>query len=209
MSIQILIQNTSYELGICPLFDDRAEENVVHDQQVLEDLPKKGLPDRIYGLRMTKRLERLLLWSEDKRPTSGGKTIGESIRTSPFRADGEPVVFPFLIVEAKSEKGRDSFSDIEVQTAFAIRTLLKIQQDLHEAAGEESESEASPLVWFFSYKGDQWRVSAAFVKIEKGAQSYVRIIATVVLKILANRTSGLWISGMAELFQKKEPSNSC
>jgi hypothetical protein len=196
-------------VGICPLFDDRAEENVLHDQQVLDDLPKKELPDRIYGLRMTKRLERLLLWSEDKRPSSDGKTIGESIRTSPFRADGEPVIFPFLVVEAKSEKGRDSFSDIEVQTAFTIRTLLKIQQDLRDAAGEESESEPSPLVWFFSYKGDQWRVSAAFVENERGTQSYVRIISPVVLQILANKTSELWISGMAELYQKKGPSNSC
>lgn len=126
---------------------------------------------------MTNRLERLLLWSEDNRLSSDGKAIGQSIRTSPFRTDGEPVVFPFLVAEAKSEKGRDGFSDIEVQTAFTIYTLLELQQDLRDAAGEGSESELSPLVWYLSYKGEQWRVSAAFVKHESGVRTYVRIVA--------------------------------
>jgi hypothetical protein len=131
---------------------------------------------------MTKRLERLILWSEDKRPSSGGRTIGECIRTSPLNADGgEPVIFPFLVIEAKSEKGRDSFSDIEVQTAFSIRTLLKLQQDLRDAAGYDNESEASPLVWFFSYKGEQWRVSAAFVRNGRRIRSYVRNISSIEL----------------------------
>src|SRR6266536_2230975 len=102
-------------------------------------MPTKEVPDRVYGLRVTKRLERLLLWTEDKRASSGGKTIGESIRTSPFRPNGEPIIFPFLALEAKSEKGRDGFSDVEMQTAFTIHALLKLQEDLRKAAGEESE----------------------------------------------------------------------
>jgi len=174
------VNKTSYEQGICRLFDDRAEEIIVHGQP---KLPKKEKSDRVYGLRMTERLERLVLWSEDKRPYSNGNSIGQSIRTSPFRSDGEPVIFPFLVIEAKWEKGRDGFSDIEVQTAFTIRTLLKLQQELRDATDEEIESELSPLVWYLSYKGEQWRVSAAFVKDESGVQSYVRIIA-LALEIL-------------------------
>ncbi|KAF2809204.1 uncharacterized protein BDZ99DRAFT_533885, partial [Mytilinidion resinicola] len=162
-----------HEQGVSLLFDDRAEEEILHSPTVMADLPKKReKPDRVYGLRITKRLERLLLWSEDKRASSGGKTIGESIRSTPFRADGEPVLFPFLVIEAKSEKGREGFSDIEVQTAFAIRTLLELQQDLADAVGEDSSSETSPLVWFLSYRGEQWRVSAAFIKYDAGVKTY-------------------------------------
>ena len=138
------------------------------------DLPKKSeQPDRIYGLRMGRRLERLLLWFEDNRPSSCGKMIAETLKTSPFRPDGEPVLFPFLVLEGKSEKGRDSFSDIEVQTAFSIRTLLELQQGLYNAAAEKFASETRPFVWFPSYKGEQWRVSAGFVPDERGSRAYV------------------------------------
>lgn len=131
---------------------------------------------------MTKKLDQLLQYSEDKRPSSGGKPIGESVKTSPFRADGASVIFPFLAVEAKSEKGRDGFSDIEAQTAFTIRTLLRLQQDLCDIADQDSEFEASPLVWFLSYKGEQWRVSAGFVKQEGAVQTYVRMMISLELE---------------------------
>jgi hypothetical protein len=118
------------------LFDDRAQEVIVHDRTLQSEMQKREKPDRVYGLRMIKRLERLLLWTEDKRPASGGKTIGESIRRSPFRHDGEPIVFfPFLALEAKSEKGRDGFSDVETQTAFTIHALLSLLEDLRKAVG--------------------------------------------------------------------------
>jgi len=166
----------SHEQGVNLLFDDRAQECIIHEESLQSMMPKKEEPDRVYGLRTTKRLERLLLYTEDKRPSSGGKFIGESIRTSPFRPDGEPVVFPFLVLEAKSEKGRNGFSDIEFQTAFSIRALLKLQEDLRKAAGDESEWETGPLVWFLANKGEQWRVAAAYIEIESGIQNYVSTI---------------------------------
>jgi hypothetical protein len=105
--------------------------------------------------------------------SSAGKSIGECIRFTPFRPDGEPIVFPFLALEAKSEKGRDGFSDVEMQTAFTIRALLKLQGDLRNATGEDSEWESGPLVWFLSYKGEQWRVAAAYIEYENGVEHYV------------------------------------
>ncbi len=155
------------------LFDNRAQETIIQEKELQSEMPKKEEPDRVYGLRMTKRLERLLSWTEDKRPASGGRSIGESINSSPFRPDGEPIVFPFLVLEAKSEKGRDGFSDVEMQTAFTIRVLLKLQEDLRNAAGEESEWETGPLVWFLANKGEHWRVAAAYIEYNKGVQNFV------------------------------------
>ncbi|OCL11884.1 hypothetical protein AOQ84DRAFT_373578 [Glonium stellatum] len=93
---------------------------------------------------MTKRLEQLLLWSEGKRTPSSGKTVGESIKTIHFRADTEPVTLPFLAIEAKPKKRKDSYSGFEGQTAFTIPTLLNLQQELCDAADDEGESESSP-----------------------------------------------------------------
>jgi hypothetical protein len=126
------------------LFDDRAQEAIVQEKALQSLMQKKQEPDRVYGLRMTKRLERLLQWTEDKRVTSGGVMIGESIRSNPFRPDGEPIVFPFLVLEAKSEKSTNNFSDIETQTAFTIHLLLTLQEDLRKATGEDGEWRLAP-----------------------------------------------------------------
>ena len=136
---------------------------------------KEQKPDRVYGLRMTNRLERLLKRTEDKRAVAEGKMIGETIKSTPFRPGGDPLVFPFLALEAKSEKGKDSFSDIETQTAFVIRSLLELQEDLRRAAGEDSEWESGPLVWFLANKGEQWRVAAAYIEYQNGVRHYVSI----------------------------------
>ena len=136
----------SIEQGVNLLFDDRAEEAIIHDDVLQYQMPKREKPDRVYGLRVTNRLDRLLNWTEDKRSASAGKTIGESLRTSPFRPDGDPIIFPFLTLEAKSEKGSNSFSDIQMQTAFTIYSLLKLQEELRKATGDESQWETGPLV---------------------------------------------------------------
>jgi hypothetical protein len=62
------------------------------------------------------------------------------------------VLYPFLIIEAKSEKGGTGFESIETQTAFPIRTLLKLQKDLSIASGISLK----PLVWFLANQGDKW-----------------------------------------------------
>jgi hypothetical protein len=78
--------------------------------------------------------------------------VREGLRRSPF-GDGR-VLYPFLIIEAKSEKGSTGFESIENQTAFPIRTLLKLQNDLSIASG----TSIKPLVWFLANQGDEWRV---------------------------------------------------
>lgn len=158
------------------LFDDRAQEAIIHDADLQAALPKKEEPDRVFGLRKTKRLDHLLRWTEDKRVSAGGKMIGDSLRSTLFRPDGESIVFLFLVLEAKSEKGRDNFNDIETQTAFAVHALLTLQAELKNAAGEDSEWESGPLVWFLAYKGEQWRVSAAYIEYKSDIRHHVSTI---------------------------------
>jgi hypothetical protein len=128
-------------------------------------------------LRLTKRLERLL-WSEDKRQSAAGACIVDNLRSNPFREDGQSILFPFLVIEAKSEKGADSFSNIEAQTAFSLRELLVIQDNLRLAAEEDQDWDGGPLVWFLSYKGEQWRVSVAYIETENDCKHYVSADAT-------------------------------
>jgi len=68
--------------------------------------------------------------------------------------------------------------------------FARTSAELRDAVGEEDESESSPLVWFLFYKGEQWRVAAAFITHEIGGRTYVRIIVSA-LGPLANRMSEL------------------
>ncbi|KAL2192920.1 hypothetical protein P885DRAFT_5162, partial [Corynascus similis CBS 632.67] len=164
------------ETGINPLFDYHIEEGIVYPEELKAELSRKRneMPDRIYGMRATKRLERALNCL-DKRPSASGQCISDSITTHPFGGDAEPVHFPFLVLEAKSEKGAESLSRAADQTAFAIRELLLIQEGLRVAAGEDAEWDAGPLVWFLSFKGEEWKVCIAYVSVENGSQ-YFRVL---------------------------------
>jgi hypothetical protein len=85
------------------------------------------------------------------------------------------MLFPFLVLETKSEKGQDNFNAIQMQTAFSIRTLLKMQADLQLAIGEQLDCLEAPLVWFFASKGEQWRVSACYIANQGQTAHYVRM----------------------------------
>ena len=88
--------------------------------------------------------------------------MGECIRSSPFKEGGtEPLLFPFLVLEAKAEKSSNGFVDIQTQTMFPIRALLKLQED------HTTENDLGPLVWFFANRGDSWRVYGCYVTDDK------------------------------------------
>ena len=76
------------------------------------------------------------------------------LRHSPFKKSG--LLYPFIIVESKGEERSPGFEAIQRQTAFPIRTCLQLQQNLQRESGEP----LNPLVWFFAYQADEWRVSA-------------------------------------------------
>lgn len=147
---------------------------IIHDTLLRSELPKQE-PDRVYGLQTTRNFEKLLSKpAMNSFINSESLSIGEVIRASPFKEGVEPLLFPFLILEAKSEKSSNGFEDIQTQTAFPILALLKLQHDLQAKVGD-SISEVSSLVWFFANRGDAWRVYGCYVTADIPPQ-YVSII---------------------------------
>lgn len=59
-----------------------------------------------------------------------------------------------------------------MQTAFPIRTLLKLQEDLLACAAEHAWGE-NPLVWMFAYRGDDWRLCCGYTAESDGVTAYV------------------------------------
>ena len=127
------------------IFSNKSDERVMHgnsglEKEVIDQKYKR--PDRVYGLSVTGSFapfrERLT-------------------KASPFI--GRHTLFPFLLVEAKSEKSASGFEEIERQTALSIRTCLKLQIDLDI----ESNQVLDPVVYFFGFMGDEWRLYLAFM----------------------------------------------
>jgi hypothetical protein len=114
-----------------------------------------------------------LLDVEISDPQFEGQELRDILECSPFNEMRDQVLFPFLVLEAKSETG-DSFDDVEIQTAFAIKKILDIQLKLQLATGERSQWQSGPLIWFLSNRGDDWRVAAAYVEMDGKRAHYVR-----------------------------------
>lgn len=111
-----------------PLSDDRAEEAIKYFSELRAEMPRReDRPDCVYGLQVTDTLSRLLYSTEDKRSIEGDGLICDNIGSSPFQTQRDPIIFPFILIEAESEKGSDAFTDSQAQTDFAFRELLSIQ----------------------------------------------------------------------------------
>jgi hypothetical protein len=180
----------SYEIGTNLLFDDRTQEVIVHDQTLRSELPKQE-PDRIFGLQATRNFEDLL--SRSIPSTTAGTapaTVGNLVRSSPFKSESDPLLFPFLVLEAKSESSSNGFDDIQTQTAFPIWALLKLQEDLQlHLVGAESHS--NPLVWFLASRGDAWRVYGCHV-IREANNEPARYVSNAIPYYLSPEYS-LWL----------------
>jgi hypothetical protein len=199
------------------LFSDRAEEKIRHDPPLpVTSQPEKGKryekPDRVYGLKQTDNFK-LLLDSDDKRgaTTTPSLSLRETIEVSPFQPEGKPLLYPFLVIEAKSSKGADR-AEVNMQTAFVIRRLLNVQLDLKLATGEETQWESGPLVWFLAWRGEIWDVSAAFViESEDTSTRYVSLIVLSHKKKIHTGLrphSQLLICGVETFVTKMGPCNS-
>lgn len=126
------------------LFSRELDKHVDH-----EDMPehiKKRLrrqrPDRVIGLGATRTLRHYL---------PNLKT-----RYSPFKKAN--VIYPFIVIESKTAESRGaSFGSILRQTAFVVRTCLRLQQNLRE----ETRIPHQCIVWSFAIMGEEWRLYAA------------------------------------------------
>jgi hypothetical protein len=157
------------------LFDDRTQELIIHDELLRAQLPKQQ-PDRVYGLQETKNFDKLLSKSVPGALASDADvTLREMVRSSPFKDGVQPLLFPFLILEAKSGKSSSGFYEIQTQTAFPIFALLRLQEDLL-ARVQDSGVADRPLIWFFANRGDAWRVYGCCLSDSEPTR-YVRILS--------------------------------
>lgn len=166
------------------IFDCHIEEPIEHDESIptTKEAGRRSAPDRVYGLRKTERVLRLL----EETLTPSGDLIGDRVKSTPYGDRLHPLAFPFLILESKSEKSSDSRSDAQSQTAPALITCLEIQAKLADAVRAVNPEHASlrqqPLMWFLCHKGEQWYVAIAF--IHNKSRSLYRYVSLLHCNIL-------------------------
>jgi hypothetical protein len=133
LSIKLTARCRDEIVGLNRIFIDRAQESVIHSPALTKKLAKREHPDRVFGLCETRNFQSLLYSQHEK-----GRLVREVIQRQPYSEDGRPLLFPFLVVEAKSSKSDDDWHSIKLQTAFPIFTFLEVQQSLRLAAGQRS-----------------------------------------------------------------------
>ncbi|KAK3704141.1 anthranilate synthase / indole-3-glycerol phosphate synthase [Vermiconidia calcicola] len=136
-------------------------DEFVDDLDPLPELSKQK-PDRIIGLGETKNIRELLERPARFMPCDTVAKLRDKVRCRPLKNKSIPLLFPFLVLEAKSDSAHASPSDIQTQTAFPIRSLLNHQKELQSFrpggnAGEE------PLVWFLGNRGSNWILYACYI----------------------------------------------
>jgi hypothetical protein len=93
---------------------------------------EKRRPDRVIGFQETgsfgRRLDEIAGRLQDN---AGIWTIRELVESTVLNGKSGSLLFPFLVIEAKSEHGK-AISDCNNQTAFAIWKMLKVQEELHD-----------------------------------------------------------------------------
>ncbi|KAE8358633.1 hypothetical protein BDV27DRAFT_65974 [Aspergillus caelatus] len=170
--------NSGYEDGVNMIFSDRTQAAIKHDPPLPIEGRRRGQvseePDRVYGLRDTGSLRKALN-SIGKHTAYAGNVqrLRDTIEVSPFDDEGERLLFPFLIMEAKSGKHGD-MAAVEMQTAFCIRRLLRLQHELRNA-GEGRGGTFEPLVWFLSWSGERWNVAGCFAKDTRSSIEWVTV----------------------------------
>ena len=171
------LRRPSMDPGLSELFSSRIQETVYQlGQTESQPFNPKKQPDRIHGLQMTTNLEKILQepYAHDDPPQSPPRLIEDVVKTSmTLENGGDPLLFPFLVLEAKGEKGPQGFEYMEVQTAFPIKNALKLQYDLLKTTGNTMDVPGGPLVWFLANHGEDWRVYGATVYEEEGKPNYV------------------------------------
>lgn len=173
-----------------------------HDDAVAEHIPNGEEPDRAYGLCHTQRMGNLLSALVEV----GTDFNNYPFKISPFAKKRSPLLFPFLVLESKQEASSDDDHSILLQSAFAIRTLLKLQNDLRCVSGKERQwSTGGPFVWFLSNRGACWNVAGAYTVHEKNHPlddpTYVR--PTFGWLAFINSYSALSTCGVAQSRKRK------
>jgi hypothetical protein len=89
--------------------------------------------------------------------------IADVLQTScnPDRG-GRNLLFPFLVMEAKSGMGGSHFDGTENQTLLPIRNALMLQYELQSVEFNRMKVPGGPIAWFLANIGEQWRVYGCY-----------------------------------------------
>jgi hypothetical protein len=170
------------------IFSDRAEEFIKHPTPAHSggageqgrDKPVKERPDRFIGLTETENFRVLLNSHDNRKPLNEGwKRIRDTVKVT-FKEELTPLLFPFMIMEAKSGKSGFDVQAIAAQTIYCIEDLLRMQLNLRTAAGKTT---FQPLIWFIGYAGQSWHISACYTHMERlTGEEFVRALFPLILR---------------------------
>jgi hypothetical protein len=119
---------------------------------------------------------------------------------------GSPLLFPFLLSEAKRESSTEGFEQMEIQTCFPIKHALQLQYDLLHTYGNTMDVPGGPLIWFLANRGEDWRVYAGHVQVREGRPKYVGMNSLCIEKLSVLTISSVSISsGQAASLAKARP----
>lgn len=127
------------------MFTRELDKHVEHQDipEHSKKLLKQQRPDGVIGLGITRTLRHYL--------SSVSRT-----KYCPFKRAN--LAYPFIVIETKrAENNGATFGSILRQTAFVIRTCLRLQQNLQEDTGISHQC----IVWSFAIIGEEWRLHAA------------------------------------------------
>ncbi len=149
--------------------------------------PRKRRPDRIIGFQETgsinRRLDSIARWVQNEAVTN---TIRDTIECTVLNSKSGQLLFPFLVIEAKSESG-EGFNFCGRQTALPIWKMLKIQEEL-QSQSKRSLEYGGPLVWYIAYRGEAWRLYGCYTVKKEGKICYVRFNELILVKRLSYET---------------------
>ncbi|KAL4944074.1 hypothetical protein BDV06DRAFT_188256 [Aspergillus oleicola] len=170
-------EQLQHDHGINMIFSDRLQTSIHHEQAIpFQSGGKSGKkyeqPDRVYGLYQTENFKMLLNLPDKRLPHDGDRRfLRHTLNVTPYKSDLEPLLFPFILVEAKSDTVGDA-AGVDLQSAFSLRRLLLLQEELRAATESETVWRPEPMVWYFSYHGYYWRVGASFVDTIHSSSRY-------------------------------------
>lgn len=176
-------RNFSVNEGMGAFFGEKISAQMKHVESIETAHISHREPDRICGLQKTGRIFRLL----DKTIARDNKLIGTSLTSSPYSDPRNPLIFPFLVSEAKAERSADSLSAAREQSAASIITCLELQAKLAAEVTSVKPDHPSlglkPLVWFFCNKGEQWQIAVAWIRNPTGTRSIARYVSANIIEI--------------------------
>lgn len=173
------------------IFVDYSEETIPYSDDLARRTKQNyRRADRIYGLQLGTAFERVQEGVDEEHP------IRALLHEQPVRADsGMKLLFPYLLIEAKSDDAGYGWDQILFECAVATYICLEAQQRVRSTASNAGVSgwKSGPLLWLFTNRGADWRMYAAYLKDAPGLSGpgipYETVIATSSHRIPTRLTS--------------------